>query len=340
MKKPSSILSAALLVALSASAQTGDREGETQVAQIPADTIPPAPPAAPGDALKTFTLQGDFEIQLVAAEPMVVNPVMVRWDASGRLWVMEMRSFMPKSDGSGEVQKISRVSILHDDNGDGRADRKTVFLDNLMMPRAMAFTQNGVLICEPPVLYHYPILEGDKPGKRVVVDAEYAPRAAPVDGKLNVEHAVNGLTRGLDNWFYNAKSTSRYRFVDDEWKKENTYFKGQWGICQDNYGRLIFNSNSDHFRVEHIPPPTCSAIPFIAVRRVQHSTPAESDRVAGTHDTRRQSRLPSRLPARKWNDEAIHRCEQSGHLSGHTFPAGISWRCICSGTLRQSLAPR
>ncbi len=262
MKKPSSILSAALLVALSASAQTGDREGETQVAQIPADTIPPAPPAAPGDALKTFTLQGDFEIQLVAAEPMVVNPVMVRWDASGRLWVMEMRSFMPKSDGSGEVQKISRVSILHDDNGDGRADRKTVFLDNLMMPRAMAFTQNGVLICEPPVLYHYPILEGDKPGKRVVVDAEYAPRAAPVDGKLNVEHAVNGLTRGLDNWFYNAKSTSRYRFVDDEWKKENTYFKGQWGICQDNYGRLIFNSNSDHFRVEHIPSAYLQRNPF------------------------------------------------------------------------------
>ena len=243
-------------------AQTGDRAGEAQQAQIPADKIPPAPPLKPAQALKTFTLQGDFEIQLVAAEPMIDNPVMVRWDASGRLWVLEMRTFMETPDGDGEIQSTSRVSILHDDNGDGRADRRTVFLDGLMMPRAMAFTQNGVLICEPPALYYYPILKGDKPGPRVVVDPEYAPRAAPVDGKLNVEHAVNGLARGLDNWFYNAKSTTRYRYVDEDWKKQATYFKGQWGICQDNYGRLVFNSNSDHFRLEHIPSEYLQRNPF------------------------------------------------------------------------------
>lgn len=243
-------------------AQTGDRAGEQQSAQILADKIPPAPPLSPEAALKSFTVQGDFEIQLVAAEPMVVNPVMVRWDASGRLWVMEMRSFMPQSDGSGEIQKVSQVAILHDDNGDGRMDRKTVFLGNLVMPRAMAFTQKGVLICEPPGLYYYPILAGDKPGKRVVVDPDYAPRAAPVDGKLNVEHAVNGLARGLDNWFYNAKATAKYRYVDEEWKKDTTYFKGQWGICQDNYGRLVFNSNSDHFRLEHIPSEYLQRNPF------------------------------------------------------------------------------
>lgn len=243
-------------------AQTGDRAGETQQAQISADRIPPAPPLKPEAALKSFTLQGDFEIQLVAAEPMIDNPVMVRWDASGRLWVLEMRSFMESPDGDGEIQKVSRVSILHDDDGDGRADRRTVFLDGLLMPRALAFTQKGVLICEPPALYYYPILPGDKPGKRIVVDPEYAPRAAPVDGKLNVEHAVNGLARGLDNWFYNAKSTSRYRFVDEEWRKEATYFKGQWGICQDNYGRLVFNSNSDHFRLEHVPSEYLQRNPF------------------------------------------------------------------------------
>ena len=262
MRKLIEYISCAMLVTAPVFAQTGDREGEQQTAQIPADKIPPAPPLSPAEALKTFTLQGEFEIQLVAAEPMVVNPVMVRWDASGRLWVMEMRSFMPKSDGSGEPQKVSQVSILHDDDGDGRADRKTVFLDNLMMPRAMAFTQNGVLICEPPGLYHYPILDGDKAGKPVVVDPDYAPRAAPVDGKMNVEHAVNGLARGLDNWFYNAKSTTRYRYVEEEWKKEATYFKGQWGICQDNYGRLVFNSNSDHFRLEHIPSEYLQRNPF------------------------------------------------------------------------------
>ena len=258
------ILSTALLfgaVTLT-NAQTGDRPGETQVAQIPADKIPPSPPLSPKDALKSFKLQGDFEIQLVAAEPMIDNPVMVRWDASGRLWVLEMRSYMEAPDGKGEIQKNSQLAILHDDDGDGRADRKTVFLDKLLMPRALAFTQKGVLVCEPPALYYYPILDGDKAGKPFVVDPEYAPRAAPVDGKLNIEHAVNGLARGLDNWFYNAKSTSRYRFVDEEWKKEATYFKGQWGICQDNYGRMVFNSNSDHFRMEHIPSEYLQRNPF------------------------------------------------------------------------------
>jgi mono/diheme cytochrome c family protein len=256
------LLSLILACASSALAQTGDRAGEQQTTQIPAERIPPAPPLSPADALKQFKLPVEFAIQLVASEPMVVNPVMVRWDASGRLWVLEMRSFMPNSAGNGEVQPVSQVSILHDDDGDARMDRKTVFLDHLVMPRAMAFTRNGVLICEPPGLYYYPILEGDQPGRRILIDPEYAPRAAPVDGKMNVEHAVNGLARGLDNWFYSAKATSKHRYIDDEWKKENTYFKGQWGICQDNYGRLAFNSNSDHFRIEPIPSEYLQRNPF------------------------------------------------------------------------------
>jgi mono/diheme cytochrome c family protein/glucose/arabinose dehydrogenase len=248
------LLASTLLLSFlcSAPAQTGDRPGETQVSLIPAERIPPAPPLAPDEALKRFTIADGFEIQLVAAEPLIVNPVMLRWDAAGRLWVLEMRSFMPDAEGNGEIRQVSQVAILHDDDGDGRMDRKTVFLDNLLMPRAMAFSQNGVLICEPPGLYLYPILPGDKPGPRTVVDSDYAPEAAPLDGKLNVEHAPNGLARGMDNWFYSAKATSRYRLVDEEWKKETTYFKGQWGICQDNFGRLIFNSNSDHFRIEPV----------------------------------------------------------------------------------------
>lgn len=253
-----------LLVALApgTSAQTGDRPGETQAALIPADKIPPAPPLSPEAALKTLKVQGDFEVQLVAADPMIVNPVMLNWDAGGRLWVLEMRSFMPDAEGNGEIRSNSQVAILHDDDGDGRMDRKTVFLDNLLMPRALAFAHDGVLICEPPALYFYPILPGDKPGPRRVVDADYAAQAAPIDGKLNVEHAENSLTRMLDNWFYNAKSTAKYRYVDDEWKKEATYFKGQWGICQDNYGRLIFNSNSDHFRIEPMPSEYLQRNPF------------------------------------------------------------------------------
>ncbi|MBL6763339.1 MAG: c-type cytochrome [Verrucomicrobiae bacterium] len=243
-------------------AQNGDKGGEEQVAPIPADKIPPAPPLPPGQALKTFKLPPDFEIQLVASEPLIDNPVIVQWDNAGRLWVMEMRSFMQTPNGAGELEPVSQVSILHDTDGDGRMDKKTVFLDKLLMPRAMAFTGDGVLICEPPGLYYYPILPGDKPGKRITVDPDYAPAAVVKNGVMNVEHAANGFIRAIDNWHYNAKSTFRYSLQQGEWKKEPTYFKGQWGISQDNYGRLAFNSNSDHFRMEPTPSEYLLRNPF------------------------------------------------------------------------------
>ena len=241
-----------LLLPVCSHAQSGDKKGEQQVAPISADKIPPSPPLSPEQALKSFKLPPGFEAEIVASEPLIDNPVIVQWDAAGRLWVMEMRSFMETPSGKGELEPISQVSILHDTDGDGRADKKTVFLDNLLMPRAMAFTGDGVLICEPPQLWYYPILKGDKPGKRVLVDKDYAPAAVVKNGVMNVEHAANTFMRALDNWYYNAKSTFRHQLKDGEWKKEPTYFKGQWGISQDNYGRLAFNSNSDHFRMEPV----------------------------------------------------------------------------------------
>lgn len=249
----SSILAGALLICTtSVFAQNGDKKGEEQVSRVPAELIPPAPPLTPEQALKSFRLPPGFEAQVFASEPLIDNPVIVQWDSAGRLWVMEMRTFMQTPGGKGELKSISQVSILHDTDGDGRADKKTVFLDNLLMPRAMAFTGDGVIICEAPNLWYYPILKGDKPGKRVLVDDNYAPAAVPKNGVMNVEHAANTFLRAMDNWYYNAKSTFRYQLKDGDWKKEPTYFKGQWGISQDNYGRLVFNSNSDHFRMEPI----------------------------------------------------------------------------------------
>lgn len=247
------IVSAALILAATSTfAQSGDKKGEEQVAPIPADKIPPSPVLSPEQALKSFKLAPGFEAQIVAAEPLIDNPVIVQWDNRGRLWVMEMRSFMQTPQGKGELEPVSQVAILHDTDGDGRADKKTVFLDKLLMPRAMAFIGDGVVICEPPKLVYYPILPGDKPGKPMVIDPDYAPAAVIKNGVMNVEHAANAFMRALDNYHYNAKSTFRYIYKDEEWKKEPTYFKGQWGMSQDNYGRLAFNSNSDHFRMEPV----------------------------------------------------------------------------------------
>src|SRR5690606_10240570 len=87
----------------------------------------------------------------------------------------------------------------------------------------------------------------DKPGEITVVDEKWS-----TDG--NVEHKTNGLMYGLDNWLYNAKSDARYRKIDGEWIKAKTEYRGQWGITQDNYGRIYSNTNSNLISAEFIWP--------------------------------------------------------------------------------------
>jgi len=84
-----------------------------------------------------------LKIELVAAEPMVEDPVVCSFDEDGRLWVVEMRAYMATVDGEGEREPIGRVSVLEDTDDDGVMDRSTVYLDSLIMPRAPAVPENG-----------------------------------------------------------------------------------------------------------------------------------------------------------------------------------------------------
>jgi mono/diheme cytochrome c family protein len=230
-------------------AQEGDRPGEPQAA-LPAHwQIPPAPVLPPEDALKTFQLADDFlTIELFASEPMVQDPVAMDFDADGRLWVVEMRGFMPDIDGRGENEPVGRVSILEDTNGDGRADKATVFLDKLILPRAIKVCWGGVLVAHDEKLWFAKDTDGDDVADvRELVDADYIQSGNP-------EHQPNGLLLALDNWIYSAKSDVRYRRVGGKWLKEKTEFRGQWGITQDDFGRLYYNVNYSQLHADLFPP--------------------------------------------------------------------------------------
>ena len=215
----------------------------------PADlVIPPAPPLTPEQALKTFKLPPGFRIEIVAADPLIETPIAMQWDADGRLWVVEMPSYMNTPTAEGELNPINRVSVLEDTDGDGRMDKKTVFLDKLVMPRALCLAYGGVLVCEPPVLNFYPIEPGLKPGKPVLVDKNYAP-----NGIKNPEHTGNSPTWLMNNWIVSANHTLRFRRVDNEWKRSATTSRGQWGLTMDDWGRPYYNSNSDQLRTDYVP---------------------------------------------------------------------------------------
>lgn len=231
--------------------QNGDKPGEIQVAPIADSEIPPAPILSPAESLKTFKLQPGFKIELVAAEPLVQAPVAMAFHPDGSLYVVEMRGFMPNVDGKGEDQHIGRVTVLRDTDGDGKMDRSTVFLDGLQLPRAIALVDDGVLIAEPPNLWF--CRDTNKDG----VCDEKTLLASDYGSQQNPEHTANGLLWGLDNWIYSANYTNRFRRIAGKWVHEPSAMisgRGQWGISQDDVGRLVFNSNSDYLRGDLVPP--------------------------------------------------------------------------------------
>ncbi|MEN9674985.1 MAG: hypothetical protein RIS76_881 [Verrucomicrobiota bacterium] len=238
-------------------AQNGDRVGETQREVVPQDRIPPAPLLSPEEEAATFRLPPGFRAELVAAEPLVESPVSMQFDPQGRLWVVEMTGYMNHLDGSGEGKPSGRIVVLEDTNGDGRMDRRTVFLDGLVMPRALMLVENGAVVAEPPRLWFARDTNGDgRADLKVEIAKDYATQNDPQLGdKSNPEHASNGLLWARDNWVYSANHTLRMRWNGSptNWLKEPTIFRGQWGLSQDERGRLFHNSNSDQIRADLIP---------------------------------------------------------------------------------------
>lgn len=95
-----------------------------------AEPEPVQSPVSPDQTLQHFQLHPDCRIELVAAEPDVIDPVAIAFDADGRLWVVEMSDY-PNGPGEGQPGK-SRIRVLTDDDGDGRYENPVTFADELL----------------------------------------------------------------------------------------------------------------------------------------------------------------------------------------------------------------
>lgn len=208
----------------------------------------PSPEKTPYEELASFNIEPGLNIQLVAAEPLIQDPVVITFDADGRLWVVEMRGFMPTIDGEGEREPVGRVSVLEDTDGDGQMDVSKIYIDSLIMPRAIALVPGGALIVEKEALWLTQDTDGNlQADTKTLIDPDYAGSKLP-------EHSGNGLWRGTDNWYYNAKSRLRYRLVAGTWQRDSTEFRGQWGISHDDAGRLFYNYNWSQLHADLVPP--------------------------------------------------------------------------------------
>jgi putative membrane-bound dehydrogenase-like protein len=222
-----------------------------QDARRPIATTQSVPPA---EAPKKLALPPGFSAQLVASEPDVVQPIAYTMDDRGRLWVVENTNY---PDCPGKPQ--DKILIFEDINGDGKADKRTVFYDKLTFSSGIAVGHGGVWVGAPPNLLFFPVKEGeDKPAgePQVVLDGW---------GNGDTHETLNDFIWGPDGWLYGthgiftnslvgAPGTPKDKRVGVNagvWryhptkKKFELYAEGasnQWGVDWDDWGNAFFEA--------------------------------------------------------------------------------------------------
>ena len=94
------------------------------------DDIPDAPVLSAEEAIEGFAVEDGFEVQIVAREPDVVDPVAMAIDEDGALWVVEMRDYMTTTEGDNTGEPAGRIVVLRDEDGDGFHETSSVFLSS------------------------------------------------------------------------------------------------------------------------------------------------------------------------------------------------------------------
>jgi putative membrane-bound dehydrogenase-like protein len=154
-------------------------------------SAPPGPALSPQQAIQKMTVPDGFSVELVAAEPNIVNPVAMTIDERGRFWITESLEYPRRDPGPGR----DRIKILEDTTGDGRADRITVFADGLNIPSGIAVGHGGVWVANAPDILFYRIgPDGRAAGQPEVIVTGF--------GRTDTHELPNSLTWGPDGWLY------------------------------------------------------------------------------------------------------------------------------------------
>ena len=233
-----------------------------------------APVLSPAEALKTFSMPAGYRVELVASEPMIQEPIAIDWDASGRLWAIELPGYMRDIMATGEYEATGRIVVLEDKNDDGTMDTRTVFADGLVQPRGVKVLDSGVLVGEPPNVWWLKDRNRDlrSDGKELIT-AGYGRR------ETNVEVNANGLYWALDNRVYASGIgfDTLLRWKDGRIETDKSLSRGQWGLTQDDAGRIYRNHNESVLHVDLVPTPYFARNPSLLRTRGSHEMVVDID---------------------------------------------------------------
>lgn len=158
--------------------------------------LPRIPGKTPAEALEAFDVREGFRIELVAAEPLVMDPVAFSFDAYGRLFVVEMRDYSERA-----TENLGRIARLEDTDSDGRMDKRTTFAEGLSWPTALFVWKDSVLVAAPPFLTIFRDANDDGISDSKEVLSEGFSRA-------NVQGMTNSLRWTVEGFIHGATSSS------------------------------------------------------------------------------------------------------------------------------------
>jgi putative membrane-bound dehydrogenase-like protein len=211
---------------------------------------------SPQQSMSLMQVPVGFELQLFASEPDIVNPIFMNWDERGRLWVIETVDYPNevKTDDVGD----DRIKILEDTNGDGKADKFTVFADKLNIPTSFAFSNGGIIVSEAPSFLFLKDTDGDD-------KADIRQTLLTGWGKRDTHAQASNLRYGLDNKIWGVVGYSGfdgkqgkdslhfgsgvYRFTPDGKDLEflSTTSNNTWGLgFSEEFDVFISTANNTH----------------------------------------------------------------------------------------------
>ncbi len=233
-------------------AQLGDHPEEgpqlppTEAARHPK----PAPALTPDQELQTFRLPAGFKVELMAADPIVQDPVAAAYDREGNLWEVEFGNF-----NSGMIKHVpslaagvkesdiptSKIVKLESSHHDGHFDRRIVWLEGLARAKGIMVVRDGLLISDPPNLW----LARDVHGtghcdEKTLLLANYEAWDDPEES--------GSLLWGRDNVIHDIDFSYDYRYHNRALDRIAVPIRGQFGLTQDDYGRLFYCRSTDHSR--------------------------------------------------------------------------------------------
>src|SRR5207248_1410871 len=228
----------------------------------------------------TFRVAPGFRVELAAAEPEVIDPVAMTFDADGRLFVVEMRGYPNGGIGEGTPVLPGRVKLLEDKDGDGYYESSRVYVDNLRFPTGVTCWRDGIIVGDAPNL----IFCNDA-GRRTLYTGF---------GLKNIQQLVNSLQFHVDNWVHavNGANESTVRSAEKpdapaiDLRNRNLRFQpdrpgsleptsggGQYGLAADDLGDWFTCTNSQHLRHIVLPDHALRRNPHLAVPAVVLDVP-------------------------------------------------------------------